>query len=198
LLRRSGSVHDQILSHYRTFWADRTITEVHWTPGPMAARLPDFHIAKIPPGGATDFWTFASIGAWRATEDHPHGLEFVVVSKSESASILERLAMTAFYQAGPEHQRLAVGHTVPIGEGWVEGSPLDTMLVSLPYLWGPALENCRLADRLIQVLWLIPIYSIERDFKQQHGLAALEARFEQVPLDYLDPFRSAVVPGPGR
>jgi hypothetical protein len=192
-LGRRDSVHDQILAHYKKFWADRKIDEVHWTPGPMAARLPDFHIAKIPPGGATNFWTCASIGAWRATEHHAHGLEFVVVSRSESASVLERLAMTAFYHAGPDHQRLGVGHTVPIGEGWVDGSPLDTLLVSLPYLWGPALEHCKLADRQIQVLWLILIYAIERDFKRENGLDALEARFEAVTFDYLDPFRQAVV-----
>ena len=138
-------------------------------------------------------WTFATIGAWRATETESQGLEFVAVAKSESASILLHMAMIAYYHAGPPDNRLGVGHTVPIGEGWIEGSPLDAVLVALPYIWGSTLEHCDLGDRHVQVLWLIPIHESECVFMKSDGLDALEERFETESFDYVDPFRPAVV-----
>lgn len=160
----------------------------------MASRLPDFHIAKIRPEQPSGMWIFATIGAWRGTADLDHGFEFIAVARSESASVLRHLAMTAYYQAGPPKNSLGVGHTVSIGEGWVDGSPLDALLVSLPYLWGPKLEHCLLPDRHIQVLWLIPISETERAYVRAHGADALEQRFEELSFDYLDPFRQPVIP----
>ena len=191
--RPEPTVHDGILNHYREFWGSERVDEVHWTPGPMASRLPDFHIAKVRPEEPGGMWTFATIGAWRGTEDEDHGLEFVAVARSESASVMTHLGMTAYYQAGPLENRLGVGHTVPIGEGWIDGSPLDVLLVSLPYLWGPKLEHCQLPGRHIQVLWLIPITAAELAFQQTNGTEALEQRFEETSFDYLNPFRPSVV-----
>ena len=101
--------------------------------------------------------------------------------------------MVAFYQAGPIENRLGVGHTLSIGDAWVEGSPLQALLVSLPYAWGPKLEHCQLVDRHIQVLWVLPIYEVERAFARTEGLEALEVRLEAAHIDTLDPMRPAVV-----
>jgi hypothetical protein len=178
LLRRNDdSVHDGVLAHYRTVWPGRNVESVHWTPEHMATRLPDLQIAKVAPIPSSNMWIFATIGAWRATEAESHGTEFLAVSRSEAAAVLTHLGQLAYYHAGPPENRLGVGHTVPIGEGWVPGSPLDAVLVSLPYLWGPALEHCQLPGRHIQVLWVIPIYERERAYKIEHGLD-VEAVFE--------------------
>jgi hypothetical protein len=107
--------------------------------------------------------------------------------------VMGNLALTAYYHAGPPQNRRGVGHRVPIGEGWVEGSALDVVLVSLPYLWGPKLEHCELPDRHVQVLWLIPISQAEQAFAREHGVNALEQRLEETKFDYLDPFRTSVV-----
>ena len=192
--RRPPSVHDGILEHYRSFFGKDRIEEVHWTPGPIASLLPDLHIAKVRPKRAGGMWVFATIGAWRGTADDDHGIEFVAVARSEAASVLIRLGMVAFFHAGPPENKLGVGHTAGMGEGWVDGSPLDALLVSLPYLWGPKFQHCQLPSRHIQVLWLLPIYQAERDFARAHGLDALEQRFEDTSFDYLDPFRLCVVP----
>ncbi len=40
--------------------------------------------------------------------------------------------MTAYYHAGPLHQRLDVGRTVNIGEPWLDRSACDHLLVSVP------------------------------------------------------------------
>ena len=191
--RADPSVHDQILAHYRRVWPTREITSVHWTPEHMAGRLPDLHIAKVAPEQPGQAWILATIGAWRATQDLKTGLEFAAVSRSEAAAVMTRLGMLAYYNAGPPENRLGVGHTLPTGEGWVPGSPLDAMLISLPYLWGPTLEHCELKKRHIQVLWAIPIYDAERSYVREHGLEELEQRFESQSFDYLDPFRKPVV-----
>ena len=193
-LRRSEpSEYDQILDHYRGFWGRDLVEDLHCTPGPTAQVLPDLHIAKIAPDRKYGFWTFATIGAWRATEASAHGLEFMAVSRADDPVMLLRLGMIAHYQAGPESNRLGVGHLLPIGEGWVEGSPLDAILFSVPYLWGPRLEHCLLRSRHVQVIWAIPIYDAERAFAREHGADALEQRFEATGFDYLDPFRPSVL-----
>lgn len=186
-----ASIHDEIRAHYDSVFGKNRVEEVHWTPGPMATRLPDFHIAKVRPDAPDGMWIFASIGAWAATREEPTSLEFVAVARSEAAAVMEQLAFAAYYHAGAPENRLGVGHTVPIGQGWVPGSPLDHILVSLPYPW-PALEHCPVTDRHVQVVWLLPIHEVERNFKQIHGVDALEQLFEAAPIDYLDPFRSPI------
>ena len=191
--RRSPSPHDGILEHYRAYWGADRVEVVHWTPERIAERLPDFHIAKIRPAGSDVAWIFASIGAWRTTADERRGLEFVVVSRDESEAVMSRLAEIAYYHAGPPENRLGAGHTASIGEAWVEGSALGSILVSLPYVWRQKLEHCSLPDRHVQVLWVVPITSAEHQFAREHGVDALWTRFEEAHLDYVDPFRASVV-----
>jgi hypothetical protein len=190
--RRAVSTHGRILAHYKEVWPGQDLVDSHWTPGSMAWRLPSLHIVKVAPSSTATMWTFATIGASDVTRGEPTGLEFVAVATSESAAVITRLGWIAWYHAGPPENRLGAGHTVPIGEGWVEGSPLDSILLTLPYLWGPRLEHCPIGDRHIQVLWAVPIHQSELDFKIAHGLDALEQRFEEQHVEYLDPFRPPV------
>jgi hypothetical protein len=55
---------------------------------------------------------------------------------------------------------------VNLGEPWLPGSACDHGLISLPYPWGPELED---------------------------GLAALEERFQAARLDFTNPGRASVV-----
>jgi hypothetical protein len=193
IIKRNRPPHDGILEHYRGFWGADRIEEVHWTPEHLGSRLPDFHIAKVRPQGQADMWTFASIGAWRATEGEPSGLEFVAVSRGQSAAVMANLGMVAYYHAGPPENRLGLHHLLTIGSGWVEGSTLESVLVSRPYPWGPKLEHCQLPDRHIQIVWLLPITTAEHAFAREHGVNVLEERLEVAEVDYLDPSRPSVI-----
>jgi hypothetical protein len=193
LLKGDSTPHDGIAAHYRSYWGADRIEDVHWTPEHLGSRLPDFHIAKVKPARPGGMWTFASIGAWRATDGEPHGVEFVAVSRGQSAGVMRRLGIVAYYHAGPPENRLGAGHLLPIGEGWTESSTLESILVCRPYLWDPKLEHCQLSDRHIQVLWLLPITAAEHDFARRHGVDALEERFEQAEIDYLDESRRSVI-----
>jgi hypothetical protein len=101
--------------------------------------------------------------------------------------------MTSYYHAGPEHQRLDVGHTVPIGEPWLAGGTLNHLLVSLPYAYGPDLEQLRWKTGHARTLSLLPITTAERDFKATFGAEALEQRLEHAAVDFLNPSRESVV-----
>ena len=64
-------------------------------------------------------------------------------------------------------------------------------LAALPY--GPEFEICRWKRGHARILWLLPITETERDFKAQHGLEALEQRFDDASRQYSDPQRASVV-----
>ena len=103
---------------------------------------------------------------------------------------VELLAMTVFYHRGG---KLGLGHTLPLGEPWMEGSMCDHFLVSLPYPFGPDLEIVHVGDRHVEFLWLLPITEAERDLKVADGLETLESRFEEVGLHYWEIDRTSVV-----
>jgi hypothetical protein len=103
---------------------------------------------------------------------------------------VELLTMAAHYHRS---QGLGLGHTLPIGEPWLEGSACDGLLVSRPYSFGPDPEVCRLNKKHPYFLWLPPITSAERAFKVEYGLDALEQRFENCGLEYWNPERDSVV-----
>jgi hypothetical protein len=187
------AIHDLVLAHYQAFWGPDRVEEVHWTPGHIGQRLPDLHMVTVRPERSGGMWAFATIGAWRGTRESNHNLEFVAAARSQASGVMWNLALIAYYQAGGPEFRLDVGHTVPIGEGWVSGSPLDHVLISLPYLWGPGLENLVAAERHVRVLWALPIYGVEAEYRHRHGLEALEQRFEARRIDVLDPYRRSSV-----
>jgi hypothetical protein len=99
----------------------------------------------------------------------------------------------AYYHCGPADQRLDIGHTVPIGEPWLDESACDTWLVEPPYPYGPEFEWCDVPDGHVRVAWLLPITPVGVRYKQQHGLDALEERFERRAADFADPARPGVV-----
>jgi hypothetical protein len=106
---------------------------------------------------------------------------------------MKNLGLLGFYHAGPVENRMGIGHTVPIGEPWVPGSSMDYLLVQWPYPWGPKLAELTVGSQRIHVLWVLPIYAIEREFKSRFGLEALEQRFADAEMEWVDPFRAPVV-----
>ncbi len=100
--------------------------------------------------------------------------------------------MLAYYNAGPESQRLDWGHTVPIGRPW-RGGQLDHFLVATPYAYGPDFETCQWSKGHARLLTLMPISASEREFKAAHGIEALEQKLEDAAVDFIDPTRPSVI-----
>lgn len=96
--------------------------------------------------------------------------------------------MVAYYHCT---EGLDVGHMFPIGRPWCPGASCENFLVSLPYPFGPALEN--MAGHAVRFLWLLPIHGSERQLCREKGLEALESKFDEHKIDYLHVQRPSVV-----
>lgn len=177
-------------AHLQKFFRGHVLHKVHAEPGNIDEVVPGFEVAVIGPGPQTKLWTYASLGAHRATPRGHEAIEFVCVVREPNPILVERLAMVAYYHAT---EGLGEGHTFPVGEPWVANSTLDHVLVSLPYPFGPDLENLETAHGVIRYLWLLPITAAERRFKEQAGQEALESRFDDVELEFDDMTRASVV-----
>lgn len=187
----ADEVYPRLIQHLQSFFAGHSFALLHSQPGPITRVLPRFHVACIGPGPRTSLWTYASVGAWEASREAGGGLEFfVLVDRRDDEKNALRLAMTAHYHHG---EKLGEQHTFPLGEPWEPGCGLDHVLVSLPYTFGPELEVCEVPGGHVHFLWLLPITRAEREFKADHGLDALEEKFEEGGIEYWNPFRRSMV-----
>jgi hypothetical protein len=96
-------------------------------------------------------------------------------------------------RAGPDSQRLELGHTLPIGEPRTGGSQCDHLLIALPYPYGADFQICAWEGRHSRILAAHPITAAERALKAEHGLEALESRLEDARADFPNPHRRSVV-----
>lgn len=155
----------------------------------MAKTAPWFRILRFTPGPRSDLWTYVTLGAC-ALRDEEGGLEFAALVQNQSPRFVELLTMTAHYHRA---NQLGVGHTLPLGEPWVEGSTCNGILISLPYPLGTEFEVCNTKNEHIHNLWTLPITEAERNFKIENGLEEIESIFEQDELEYWDLLRESVI-----
>ena len=179
----------QIQSHYEKVWG--SAGEVRkFSRGPVHELPREFSVLVFAPHGNRDMWTYAT--CCMSTLEDPKPLELHIFSRSACDDLIELLAVTAhFHRTG---RLLDLWHTVNFGKPWEGNSQCDHGLISLPYLDGPRLENLPVGHTITaKFYWLIPITCQEVEFKKQHGVEALEHKFEQQSFDYLNPDRRSVV-----
>jgi len=176
-------------THIRRFFKGHRRQEYTYTCGP-ADRIPtDFRVVRVAPGPRTELTTYFSVGAWEAVAEGDCATEFLVLTQMPEMKCIELLAMVAYYH---RTEGLDVGHTFPLGHGWLSGK-CDHFLVCLPYPFGPELELCDMgADGHVRFLWLLPITAEEKRFRHEHGLEALEQRFDEAKLNHSFPWRESV------
>jgi hypothetical protein len=184
-----ASYSEALRAHYQKAWSSKVYREERWTKGPMASIAPDFSVLVFRPHGKRDMWTYATSGMSNTGSET---LELHLFSPSEAPELVELLTVVAHFHLTA--QPLGIGHTVNFGRPWLDSSMCDHGLVSLPYLDGPKLEefSAITLSRLVRCLWLIPVTRNEVRYKQEKGMEALEARFEEVGFDYVNPQRSDV------
>jgi len=205
---------DRVKEHFITFWGGHSLVEERPDHGPMLETLPGFRVLKFAPSSHRPYWIYVTLGTHAIDSGHQR-LEFFLLAPQESYTHVMTLTMLAYFHADPDH-RLGLGHTVNIGEPWVEersgcrsasvearvrsggsGEPhssgCDHLLISLPYTFGPKLEWLQLPEYCVRILWALPITAAEARFAIEKGVEALEQRFEAAGLDCLDPARNSVV-----
>jgi hypothetical protein len=179
---------DRIVAHYRRVWGTAGRFR-QWTTGPVHELPPDFGVLEMEPTEARGGWVYATVAMSRPGEARP--LELHLFSPVADKSIIELLTVIAHYHR--TGAKLGLGHTVNFGRPWLPGSDCDHGLISLPYHYGPDLEELSIGDEIVRCLWLIPITRAERQFKMANGLEALESAFEEAGVAFIDPLRSSVV-----
>ncbi|MCE9578151.1 MAG: suppressor of fused domain protein [Deltaproteobacteria bacterium] len=177
----------QIEAHYESTWGSPQGL-LRWTKGPIE-RLPD-GFAVLVYQATDDMRAFATRGMSQPSDDDRLELHAFCRPADEARVQVEELltVITDYHRTGSS---LGLGHTVNFGRPWAPGSQCTHGLISLPYLDGPTLEWCRPLE--LRCLWLIPITRAELEYKKEHGLEALEQRFEEVQFNYLDVQRASVV-----
>lgn len=180
----------EIARHYTWVWSNEP-EEKWWDKGPVATLPPSFHVLEFRPTAIRAFWTYATCCMSQAVDSSR--LELHLFSPVQHEGHVELLTVIAHYHR--TGTMLSLGHTVNFGRPWFRGSSCDYGLISLPYLDGPSLEHLRIdkSELDVQFLWLMPITKAERDYKKAQGVEALEQRFDDVGIDYLNPARQSVI-----
>ena len=184
-MRTTGATSG-LAQHYRGNWG-QIGENCPFAAGPVQQLPVDFEVLRFKPTDTRPVWTYATVGMSQPSE--PNATELHIFAPEASPSIVELLYATAHFHrtASP----LGVGHSVNFGRPWLPGSSCDHGLVSLPYLDGPRLEDAWIDGVPVRCLWLIPITASEVAFKRSEGLDALEARFDDGPIEYANPLRDA-------
>ena len=173
--------------HARSFFAGHECTVTAWAPGPTARLFPASRVLVFGPGPRGLGYAYVSIGASNVRTDVSR--EFVILAPRTDSSLTETLAMILYYH---HTEGLDLGHTFPIGRPWLPEANLDHFLVTLPYPFGPALEECHVGSHDVQFLWLMPVHESEVRFRHKYGLEALESRFDRSVVNCLATSRPPV------
>ncbi len=186
-------IYDRLIMHLDAVWPNSRKELFSWMLGPIQKTLPNFRVIRIEPLDASDPWVYVSHGAWEVDAGVEYRMEFFIMSPYETPRQVETLAMLANYHADSRYH-LNLGRSVRIGRGWLEESICDHFLVSLPYPYGNELEDCQVAkDLLVKYFWLLPITTAENEYLRRRGLEALEQKFDEIELDFLNPIRRSIV-----
>lgn len=181
---------ERIVHHYEQVWSN-CAKQCHWQRGPIRD-LPDgFCVLEFPPTQQRSAWTYATSCMSQAKDNIC--VEIFLLAPLQSDRHVELLtAVSHFHRTGSQ---IRLGDSVNFGSPWIPGSSCSYGLISLPYLDGPTLEVLELPEfgTSVHCLWLVPITAQEVAYKKQYGVEALESKFDEQQLNYVDPTRQSVV-----
>lgn len=182
---------ERVEKHLVEFWKGRTVKRERVKKGPVGKNIPGFCVLRFSPTPEKTYWVYCTLGCFQVDSGHERH-EFFLLSTEESSRHVLTLSMLANFHADPRYH-LGPGSIVEVGDPWIPESSCDHLLISLPYTFGPKLEWLQLPDFCVRILWALPITRREAEFARRESIEALEQRFDEVVLPYLDPMRDSVV-----
>ena len=179
----------EILDHYEHQW--KQIPKIYlWDKGPLEKMHHDFRVLEFSPSLKRNMWTYATCCMSQEEESNP--IELHIFSLKRDQTIIELLTSLSYYYKNT--LKFDLWHTINFGRPWQNESVCDYGLVSLPYLDGPELENLKFnKTNLAKFYWLIPVTKSEVEYKNEYGIEALEMKFDQIGLDYVNPNRESII-----
>jgi hypothetical protein len=184
--------YDLIRGHIDQFWPSTKKTEFSWKSSPISKNLPNFSVCQIEPNSPDGEWVYITIGLSDVHSPNNEHIELFILSPNKDATHTDTLAMVANFHADPKYG-VYLGKTVNIGRPWMRKATCDYFLVSLPYSVEPKFEWLRIENTATRFLWLLPITSAEARYADKFGLDALEKKFEEQGIEYLNPIRPSAV-----
>ncbi len=186
----SIQVRHALHDHVNAMWPGHDKSLLRVDEHPITDTVPSFRVACIHPQNDQEPWVYLSLGGFELDRDPTCGLEWMLLARESSSEHASTLALVAsLHSQGPLRQ----GSVIDLHEKRIAGGELRHLLVTLPYPYGPQLERCQAGLFSVRILWLLPITEAEFDLLKQEGTEALESRFEQAGIDFLDPCRASVV-----
>jgi hypothetical protein len=151
-----------------------------------------FSVLQFP--GTRDFKVYGTLGASRTiipgsekSFDSPNGVryEYLIHSKEKHFDALIELLLLVAEYPYKEQVEVQPGFVLPIGEPVVDGSGLEFLYFTYPYVDDTRINEANpwgQIDRppyLIHFLWVLPIYLKEFNFLRRHGMDAFEERINR-------------------
>jgi len=187
------TIKQALFQHIDDYWPLNTKDEFGWDASTTQAGASPGSVIRVTPHSPAEPWIYLTHGASLCVPGATDRFEFFILAPYENPRHVQTLAMLATARTRGD-SKLDVGSSIDLGKGWIDGSICDHLLVSLPYPFGPEFETCAAgAEGKVRYLWLLPINSRENAFLQKSGLEALEQKFEDADMDFLDPDRPSVV-----
>ena len=182
----TAEVRTALIAHIDRFFSRHDKELIDGQDWKIRAEKPNFRVCRVHPAeeNPIDPWVYLSLGAWELTADRGESFEFFLISTvqedAHAANVAEICARHANFPSG-----LKPGMVVSMGRPLLPGATVDHILVTLPYPYGPMLEDVENPPGTnIRVLWLLPITAAEAAYAQTHGCEALEQKFETVYMDF--------------
>jgi Suppressor of fused protein (SUFU) len=190
-MTRETLERQRALEAHLTGWFPHDWEAFSWQEGSIATRFPAFRVGR---GRAShrSSWCYVTLGAWQATRDDHHALEYFILSPRPTAFHIETLVELTLQWADAD-PKPSLGSIIDTGRPWIDDAAADHFFVTLPYPFGPGFENVVHDDLHIQIMWLLPITKAEAAFIQQRGIDAFEQLAESSNVEFADPQRASLV-----
>lgn len=185
-------IYSALSEHISQFWPTEKKELFTWELGRIKKVLPNFMVLRVTPNTPNEPWVYITHGAWEVENGDIFRYEFFILAPYESPIHVETLAILSSYYL-ESNNKISVGTCINIGREWIEGSTCKNLLVSLPYPYGPDFENFNSDDVKVKYRWLVPIHDSEKKYLEHSGLEALEQKFDEMEMDFLDPCRPSCV-----
>lgn len=176
--------NDCLIEHYR-FFLGKKYEKIQKVNTIMYRKYPDFAVLKYCPNEDFPLYRYVTLGMSSNYEQKP--IELYMLSQYENDLIVDILTWVAFYHK--RNEKFGMSDIINLGEPWHEGSKCDYGLISFPHIDSPEFKNC--GD--VSCLWLLPITQKECEFANKEGVFALEKKFSECELKFVDFYRDSSI-----
>jgi len=182
----SAEVRTALIAHIDRFFSRHDKDLIDGPAWKISKLQERFRICRVHPAAENpiDPWVYLSLGAWELTASSGISFEFFLISTEQQDAHAETVAEVCAQHANIP-SGLKPGTVVSLGRPLLPNATVDHLLVTLPYPYGPMLEDVESPEGTnIRVLWLLPITAAEAVFAREKGTEALEQKFETIYMDF--------------